>query len=159
MMIRRPQTLPPEEAETLSGAILDRAIERARVTNEQVAIAIGYSASGEKHVREMRAGSKHFTLRQFALATVALPRLARAIAAEMGAAIEPDAEAPPVVRATQEASLAGAELARVGVTATMDGVIDADERRTLRTQSSRVRKALDTLDAALAKSDEIARVS
>ncbi len=154
MTIRRPgAVLPGEEAETLAGSILDRAIERARVTNTEVALAIGYSESGEKHVREMRAGVKAFTLRHFALATVALPRLARAIAAEMSASIETDEAAPPAVRATQEASLAGAELARVGLAATMDGVIDATERATLRAQSSRCRRALDALDASLARAE------
>ncbi len=152
MTIRRP-VLPPEEAEALSGAILDRAIERARVTNVEVALAFGYAESGEKHVREMRAGSKACTLRHFALATVALPRLARAIAAEMGASLEPDEHATPAIRATQEASLAGAELARVGLTATMDGAIDDAERVALRAQSSRCRKALDVLDASLARSE------
>jgi hypothetical protein len=154
MLIRRPgAVLPAEEAETLAGAILDRAIERARVTNVEVAIAIGYSESGEKHVREMRAGSKAFTMRHFALATAALPRLARAIAAEMVASIEPDDAATPAARATQEAALAGAELARVGLAATMDGAIDAGERQTLRAQSSRCRRALDTLDASLARAE------
>jgi hypothetical protein len=151
MTIRRP--MPPEEAEALSGAILDRAIERARVTNVEVALAFGYAESGEKHVREMRAGAKACTMRHFALTTVALPRLARAIAAEMSASLEPDEHATPAIRATQEASLAGAELARVGLTATMDGVIDDAERVTLRAQSSRCRKALDVLDASLARSE------
>ena len=153
MTIRRPVELPPEEAEEITGAILDRAIERARVTNVEVALAIGYSESGEKHVREMRAGSKAFAMRHFALAIAALPRLARAIAAEMSASLEPDEHATPAIRATQEASLAGAELARVGFTATMDGVIDDAERVTLRAQSSRCRKALDVLDASLARSE------
>lgn len=153
MLNRRPAELPPEEAEEITGAILDRAIERARVTNEQVALAIGYSASGEKHVREMRSGHKAFTLRHFVLATSALPRLARALVAEMGASIEPDEHAAPAIRATQEAALAGAELARVGLTATMDGVIDAEERATLRAQSSRCRRALDALDVSLAHAE------
>jgi len=153
MTIRRP-VLPPEEAEALSGAILDRAIERARVTNVEVALAFGYAESGEKHVREMRAGSKACTLRHFALATVALPRLARAIAAEMLASVSSDDTAPTAIRATQEAALAGAELARVGLTAAMDGTIDDAERVTLRAQSSRCRRALESLDSSLARDDE-----
>lgn len=66
MTIRRP--MAPEEAENLAGSILDRAIERARVTNVEVALAIGYSESGEKHVREMRAGSKAFDVLDASLA-------------------------------------------------------------------------------------------
>jgi len=153
MTIRRPVPVPPEDAEEIAGAVLDRAIERARVTNVEVALAIGYAESGEKHVREMRSGHKAFTLRHFVLASAALPRLARALVAEMGAALDLDEQAPPAIRATQEAALAGAELARVGVTATMDGVIDADERTTLRAQSSRCRRALDVLDASLARAE------
>lgn len=155
MTVRRP--MPAEEAENLAGAILDRAIERARVTNAEVALAIGYAESGEKHVREMRAGSKAFTLRHFALATVSLPRLARAIAAELTASMDADDAAPPAVRATQEAALACSEMVRVGLSAVMDGVIDTGERQLLRVQSSRTRKALDTIDAALARDE--ARVS
>lgn len=153
MLNRRPQ-MPAEEAESLAGAIIDRPIERARVTNVEVALAIGYAESGEKHVREMRAGSKAFTLRHFALATVALPRLARAIAAELSASLESDDAAPPAIRATQEAALSGAELARVGLSAAMDGVIDEHERGVLRTQSSRCRRALDALDSALARAEK-----
>lgn len=149
MTIRRP-ALPTEEAENLAGEILDRACERARVTNVDVALAIGYAESGEKHVREMRAGTRAFTLRHFALASRALPRLARAIAAEMMAAIEPDPGATPVLHAVQSASLAGAELARVGISAAMDGTIDANERTTLRVQSRRCSDALAELDRALA---------
>ena len=63
MTNRRPP-LPPEEAEALSGEILDRAIERAGVTNAQVALAIGHAESGERHVREMRAGARAFTMEQ-----------------------------------------------------------------------------------------------
>jgi hypothetical protein len=147
---RRP--LPPEEAEALSGEILDRAIERARVTNAEVAVAIGYAESGEKHVREMRAGTRAFTLRHFALLTVAIPRLARAIAAEMMAAVEPDSAGAPVIHAVQTAALAGAELARVGISAAMDGRIDAAETTLLRVQSRRCGEALADLDRALAKS-------
>jgi len=153
MTNRRP--MPAEEAENLAGAILDRAIERARVTNVEVAIAIGYAESGEKHVRDMRAGAKARTMRHFALASVALPRLARAIAAEMMAAIESDGSAPSAIRATQEAALAAAELARVGVSASMDGIIDQQERVTLRAQSSRMRRALDQLDASLAQGQAV----
>lgn len=150
MTIRRPAALPPEVAEEIAGEILDRAIERARVTNVEVAIAFGYSESGEKHIREMRAGGRACTFRHFVLARSALPRLARAIAAEMLASIGSDDGAPTPIRATQEAALAGAELARVGLTAAMDGSIDDDERVVLRTQSSRCRLALNQLDAALA---------
>lgn len=153
MTIRRPREIPPEEAEEITGAILDRAIERARVTNVEVTIAIGYAESGEKHVREMRSGHKAFTLRHFVLAAHALPRLARAIAAEMSASIELDEHAQPLVRATQEAALAGAELARVGMVAAIDGAIDESERALLRSQSSRCRRALDVLDTSLARAE------
>lgn len=150
MIARRPLSI--DEAETLSGAILDRAIQRVRnVTNVEIALAIGYSESGEKHVREMRAGSKHFTLRQFALLSHAIPRLARAIAAEMLASVESEGDGGPVLHAVQSAALAGAELARVGICATMDGHIDATERATLRVQSRRCAEALASLDRALAK--------
>lgn len=88
------------------------------------------------------------------VAIAALPRLARAIAAEMSASLEPDEHATPAIRATQEAALSGAELARVGLSAAMDGVIDEHERGVLRTQSSRCRKALDALDSALARAEK-----
>lgn len=88
-----------------------------------------------------------------ALAFAVCGSTAGALVAEMGASLDLDDHAPPAIRATQEAALAGAELARVGVTATMDGVIDADERVTLRAQSSRCRKALDVLDASLARAE------
>lgn len=152
MTIRRPPALAPEVAEDLAGALLDRAIERARVTNAEVALAIGYAESGEKHVREMRAGTRAFTLRHFALLTVSCPRLAAALVAELGALLTPDPGATQTLYAVQSASLAGAELARVGICAAMDASIDESERRSLRVQSGRVRSALDVLDASLAQS-------
>lgn len=141
-----------EEAEGISGKILDAAISSiAKLTNEAVALKLGWSAECESKVREMRHGTKPFTLRMWAVLRVTYPRLARAIAAEMMAAVEPDRDAVPVVHAVQCAALAGAEMARVGIAASMDGQITPPERSALRVQVRRNRDALEVLDAALSQ--------
>ena len=139
-----------EEAEQFSGKILDAAISSiAKLTNETVALKLGWTADCESKVREMRHGTKPFTLRMWCVLSVTLPKLARAISAEMMARVEPDRDAVPVVHAVQCAALAGAEMARVGIAATMDGQLTQPERASLRVQLRRNRDALDVLDSAL----------
>lgn len=151
MTIRRPVPVPPEEAIELSGAILDRAIERAKLTNAVVATAIGYGEHGESKVREMRAGARVFTLVHFARATVSCPRLARALVAEMGAAIEPDEASTPAVHAVQELGLSALDLARVSMSAALDGVITHDEGVEIRAQCSRLAMKIEKAERALVR--------
>ncbi|MBL8684401.1 MAG: hypothetical protein JNK05_34830 [Myxococcales bacterium] len=151
MTIRRPVPVPPEEAIELSGAILDRAIERAKLTNAVVATAIGYGEHGESKIREMRAGTRAFTLVHYARATASCPRLARALLAEMGAAIEPDSDATPAVHAVQELGLSALDLARVSMGASLDGVITHDEGVAIRAQCSRVTNAIEKVERALVR--------
>ena len=148
MRVIRP-ALAVEDVEQRAATWLDRAIERARLTNERVAVAIGYSPAGESHVRAMRAGSQAFTLRHLALLAQELPAGARELVAVIAQALVEQTTEGDAVSAYDRLVLAALEVVRLSVPVLGDRKIDATEAPAVRAALTTLRRCLDELDARL----------
>lgn len=158
MTISRPAHLCSEDAERIAGELLDSALSAAGYPsklafNQRIAEAIGYSASGEKHVRELREGTLRLTLPKILQLCTHRPDAGRALLSRLVAWTMPEDERRPVIAAVQDLLVCALDLARLIAEVAADGIVDEEEAPRLDAAIAKTRKAMDRVVSALARSE------
>jgi hypothetical protein len=154
-MTARPERLDSESALEQSGALIERAIERAKLaglkaSNKALGESIGFSGeSADTHMRGYRLGARPLTLPKLLQLCDAYPTLARSIIAELAAWISERGELAPASRIVALDNLVTEVLATAaeGHEIGRDRHVDDDEHNRMRGRGDRVRRALDAFDA------------
>lgn len=152
----RPAHLCTSDAEQLAAQLFDEALSAAgypskRHFNERIAEAMGYSASGEKHVRELREGDLRLTLPKILQLVVHRPEAGRSLLTRLIAWAMPEDERRPVLLAVQELLVCTLDLARLIAEVAADGAVDGEESARLDAAIAKTRKAMDRVVSALAR--------
>ena len=151
-----PAHLYTHDAEELAGRLLNEALAAAgdanhKQFNERIAEAIGYSPSGERHVREHRDGSRPLTLPKILQLCVNRPVAGRALLTRLVAWAMPEDERRPVIAAVQELLVCTLDLARLIADVAADGAVDLEESARLDAAIAKTRRAMDRVVNALAR--------